>query len=740
MGVRQVRHGPAPPMSILKAEDLERQGQATDVWELISRESPDMPFGCQSMNIWPTEISARKYHALHGYGWARWCTVCFLCFLFLGSNALYALDEDQASEEPEDGARFELEEVVVTATRIEEEIKNIPRNVTVITSEDIEHATSNNVVDLIARESGMNLQSFFGHDKRAVVDTRGMGETAVSNVVVMVDGFRLNSPDLAGPDFSTIPLGQIERIEIVRGAGSVIYGDGAVGGVINIITKKWQKEPEGRLYASYGSYETIDGRASYNGGIDKLDFNVHADYYDSDGYRDNGFFQKGNAALRLGYDLTDAITLSGSAAYHDDEYGLPGPVSKEDVDSRKRRVLTDRPNDAAETTDKRFTGGIETDLAEWGVLSVNGGYRFRDNEFILGFTPLLSKKQQKGFIDEDTGSLDLGYVKEQDVWGSEHRFQGGLDYYKTDYVREARGQNERKNSKVESLGLFVTDQWFLRDDLTFHLGYRYNWYDGEFRTDQLQRFGEVKRWVNGVPFDREWKNDAFDVGIVYSLNPETTLFASYATSFRIPNVDELALAEEDLRPQEGGHIEIGSRHRIKDIAELSATLFQIKIKDEILFSLDPETGIQTNRNADQKTIRRGVELDVKVYPTDFLYLWGNYTYLDPTFEKTDTFIPLVPRHKATLGLEWQIFEPLSLGVTGTHVGSRYDGNDETNNRFEKLDAYQAVDAKLSYIYKDLKIFAGVNNIFDELYSTLAFSETYYPMPTRNFYGGVEWKF
>ena len=85
-------------------------------------------------------------------------------------------------------------------------------------------------------------------------------------------------------------------------------------------------------------------------------------------------------------------------------------------------------------------------------------------------------------------------------------------------------------------------------------------------------------------------------------------------------------------------------------------------------------------------------------------------------------------------------EPLLLSVTGTLVGSRYDGNDQTNDQYKKLESYQVVDAKLSYEYKEIKVFVGVNNIFDELYSTSAYSEFYYPMPARNAYAGVEWRY
>ncbi len=649
---------------------------------------------------------------------------------------LYAQDTGQADERQENPPRFELEEIVVTATRIEEPIKNIPRNVTVIRSKDIEQAPSNNVVDLLARESGISLRNYFGNDKWAGVDIRGMGDTFVSNVIVMVDGIKLNPPDMAGPDLSSIPLDQIERIEIVRGAGSVIYGDGAVGGVINIITKKGEKGPESRLYASCGSYDTFDGRASYGGQIKNLSLNLNADYYNSEGYRDNGYLRKKDAGGELAYDLLDSITLTLAASYHEDTYGLPGPVSKEKIDSRENRTSTDRPDDFGETTDRRYVGGIEIDLDKWGRVKAHRGYRFRDNSYIMGYNPLITKKGQTDSIDEDTRNVDLGYNTVYKIGELEHRFQCGLDHYQTEYIREELSKNERKNSEVENLGLFLANDWSVMNDLVFHCGYRHNVYEGRYRIDERKTFGTVKRWGNGKASTRRWSHDPYDFGIVYTLSPETSAFASYATSFRIPNVDEFARAEDGLKPQEGSHIEIGGRHRFKGVMEFAVTLFQIRIEDEIFFN----EALQVNGNYDDKTLRRGVETDVKVYATDSLYLWGNYTYVKAKFEKKGTSVPLVPEHKATVGVEWQVANSVLFSITGTYVGSRFDGNDQSNDRFDKLDDYTVFDSKLTYEYKGVKLFAGVNNMFNELYSTVAYRETYYPMPTRNFYGGMEWRF
>lgn len=670
----------------------------------------------------------------------------FLLFL-LCPDIGDARDKVMTDEDTKEHPRFELDEIVVTATREEDEIRKIPKNVTVITSEDIEQASSNNIVDLIARESNVNLRSFFGHDKRAGVDIRGMGDTYVSNVVVMVDGFRLNSPDLAGPDFSSIPLDQIERIEIVRGAGSVLYGDGAVGGVVNIITKKGQKEPELRLYGSYGHYETYDGRASLGGRIRDFSFNVNADYYDSEGYRENGYLRKKDAALQLGYDLGDHLSFHLRASKHDGRYGLPGPVPKEDINSKERRVLTNRPHDFGELSDGIYTGGIDIDFGRWGGIRAICGYRHRENPFIIGFTPLLSKEDQLDEIEEKTKHLNVGYNVVYKLGGLEHKFQCGMDYYQTDYSREDK-LAEIKHSDVENIGYFVTNEWSLPKDFVLSAGYRKDRNKGVHRTDNYEKFVIVPPfpplifydWVMGEPTEKIWKNEAFDFGLTYLPTSNTTLFASYAQSFRNPNVDELAEADDDLHPQKGMHLDMGARQRIGKLIEVSVTIFQIKIKDEIYYGEDPVTLTSINRNYDEKTLRRGLETDVKTYPFDFLYLWGNYSYTEAKFENRETYVPLVPRHKAAIGLELQIMDSFLLALTGTWVGSRYDGNDEENKLYEKLEGYKVFDVKLTYEYKALKIFFGTNNIFNELYSTTAYSETYYPMPERSFYGGLEWTF
>lgn len=682
--------------------------------------------------------------------WVSWKGERALAFMVMLVSLLAAASvvTDRAAfaaqETPE---RFELQEIVVTATREQDPIERIPRNVTVITAYDIEQAPSNNMADLLAREANITVRSITGHDKRAVVDIRGMGDTAVSNVLVLVDGVRWNAPDLSGPDFSSIPLEQIERIEILRGPGTVLYGDGAVGGVIQIITKKGEGGAAGLVHGSVGSYGTRNLKASYGGTFDRLKLHLNSGYYTSHGYRDNGYLRKADGGVRAEYAVAKFLSFSLSVSRHEDRYGLPGPVSKRDMDSERDRKASDSPYDFGETRDDRYTSGARAELGRFGSLEARVSYRHRHNPFLIGYTPLLAKDDQMDQIDENTTTADLDYRLEVRRGGRTHKLHWGSNWAWTDYIREERAF-ERKAGDLTRAGYFFSGQWSLTSDLTLTTGYRRDRSRVTFRRDRYTNFFSpippfnllYSAWVTREKTRHTWDHSALDLGLTWKAGKDTTLFGNFSTSFRNPNVDELAQADEDLKPQKGRHVDAGIRRRFSDLLEGSVTFFHMRVEDEIYYGRNPADGTSVNRNYDETTLRRGVETEIKCYPAETLYVWANYSYTRARFEHRNTRVPLVPRHKGSLGLEWRPMEPLLLSLTGTWVGSRVDGNDEFNNLYRELDDYSVVDAKVSFNVRSWKLFAGVNNLLDEVYSTTGYSETYYPMPGRNYYAGVEWKF
>jgi len=654
---------------------------------------------------------------------------CILCVS--GASPLIAAEPDVNNDHEAAPVHISLDEIVVTASKMKEPVENIPQHVTVISREDIEAAAGKNIVDLLAREAGINIRTTSGNDRQAVIDVRGMGDTASSNVIVMVDDLPINASDQSGPSISSIPIEQIERIEIVRGAGSVVYGSGAVGGVINIITRKAPEKPTATIYASAGQYDAYTGRAAFAGRIKDIDIALNAGLHDENGYRDNGFFRKRDFGAKTAYNVTDRISLLLSGMAYEDQYGLSGPVSEKDINSRTRRVRTDRPDDRGESTEYKGRAGFEMDFDDLGTLTIHRGYRFRDNRYIIGYTPLIPKDDQKSRIDEDTRQLDINYINHYHLFDQLHMFQLGMDHAETEYIRTENPGGPRKNSRTESAGFFFNNQWRLTRQLMVNAGMRTNHFRGRFRTDEKKRFDDDMLWVNGDVAGKEWDNQVYALGATYALTKDTSFFTGYATSFRIPNVDEFSESQEGLRPQEGGHFDMGIRKKIGSRLTLTIALFDIRIDDEIYYS-------DINRNYEDKTIRRGVETDMTFYLNDDLRCWGNYTYTDARFDGSNTVIPMVPEHRASAGINWQPTPPLDIALSGSYSGSRYDGNDLDNNRYEKLTAYAVVDGKITYQYKEVAVFAGVSNLFDELYSTSAYSQSHYPMPGRTLFGGIRW--
>jgi len=663
-----------------------------------------------------------------------------IAVIIFSAFTINAQSKEQDSTSDTGLRQYQMEEMVIEGVIVKDTPQEVPKNVTVLTDLDIEFTPGKNLTDLFSGKASVNIRSYSGNDKQSAIDIRGMGISSGSNVLIVVDGIKLNAPDLSGADISSIPLDEIERIEIIRGSGSVVFGDGAVGGVINIFTKKGKKKPTLSIKNSVGSYETLDSSVNYKGKKDKLDFSISVANYTTEGYRDNGFLQKKNAGAQLGYELTDTISLILNTTGYIDTYGMPGPVSKSDISSRVFRIQSSAPEDAGETTDKRAVGGIKIDLGNQGRLEALRGYRFRDNTYILGYSPLISKTDQTNTINEESKTLNINYTLDYHLNGYKHVFQWGLDTFESQYISTALAQNKRNNSTVNNKGLFVMNRWFLSRDLNIQLGLRQSQYEGLFRKDLRKSISGKKIWENGDLSSKTWDNTAYDAGVVYSLTPEFNLFGNTATSFRAPNVDEFALADEELTVQQGNHIDIGFHYLKKDLLEFSTTLFNITLNNEIYYGKDT-SGNTLNRNYDEQTQRYGVETEFKFYPSDSLFLTGNATLMKAVFGDKGTSIPLVPEQKLSLSAELLIGDHIVLVATGTHVGERFDGNDQENTNYDKLAAYQVVDTKLTYdMYKNRKFYVGIKNLFDTLYSTIAYSETYYPMPTRSFFCGIDWEF
>jgi len=625
-----------------------------------------------------------------------------------------------------------LEEVVVTATRDVQEIRKVPANITVIAEEEIKKSNAQTITDLLRHEVGVVVADWFGTGKYASVDLRGFGETGLLNTLVLVDGRRVNAIDLSGVDWSQIPIDQVERIEIVRGSGSVLYGDNAVGGVINVITKRPEKPLSVDAGVLIGSYQYNKESGSASGKWGPLSAIIHTSYNATEGYRENGFLRAKDIGGRLVYDGNDSIGINFSGNFHHDDTGFPGYLTKALYKQDRRATLF--PDDKGETDDGYGVLGVKARLWDFGRIEADLSYQHRE---VADFLPSFSFEDKRNL---STWGFTPKYIFEKSLWDHFNKLIFGLDFYKSDSKVDSEsvffGPNRSEVTKY-SVGLYLLDEFSILDTLIISFGYRNEW----VTYDLFQETPVLKERV------RE-EEPAWNVGLDYLFNKRSSAFFNIKRSFRFPVSDELIQffpafqVNPAMKPQTGYHYEAGIRHSFTDQIEANLTLFWIDLRDEIFYN--PFTF--TNENY-PKTRRQGLEIGGRIKPLPWLSVWGNYSYICPLL-RGDSFsgndIPGVPRHKGSIGTDIELGSGFLFNARANIVGPRRFIADWAN-KVERLDGYYTLDVKLSYVWRGLKVFVGVNNFFNGKYAEFAVVDAaggqfYYPSPERNFIGGISYTF
>jgi iron complex outermembrane receptor protein len=633
-----------------------------------------------------------------------------------------------------------LEKVVVTATRDEQEIRKIPANVTVITKEKIAESNAQAVTDVLKDEVGVVVRDLSGTGKNASVDIRGFGETGPLNTLVLVDGRRVNEIDLSGVDWTQIPLDQVERIEIVRGAGSVLYGDNAVGGVINIITKKPEKPFSAKAEVVGGSYGYHKESGSVGGKWGPISAILNASYSATDGYRDNGFLRAKDVGGKLIYDLNENISFNFSGGFHQDDQGLPGALSKTVYELNRRAAKN--PFDKAETEDGFGVFSIKVNTGNLGRIESDLSYRHREgSDSFISF----SFKDKRNV---NTWGLTPKYILETPLGTFSNKLTSGLDFYRSGlnvFSESAFSGPNRSDVTKTSTGFYLLDEFSILNNLILSLGGRQEWVIFDIAQD--------------VPKSKDTaraSEPAWNAALNYLFGKNSSAFLSYKRSFRYPVTDELieyvldpatfqvteVRINPNIKPQTGYHYEAGIRHAFTDQIEANLTLFWIDLHNELF--LNPVTFANENY---PKTRRQGIEVGAKAKPFPWLKIWSNYSYIKPSllgnsFSGND--IPAVPRHKGSIGTDINFGKGFELGTKANIVGRRHFISDWAN-QVEPLHGYYSLDARLSYSWKGLKAFVGVNNLTSRKYAeygVLNFlgQPNYYPSPERNFFGGASYTF
>jgi len=624
-----------------------------------------------------------------------------------------------------------LDEVVVTATRTEEDIDKISSNVTVITQEDIKKSTATTVQDLLRNEAGIIIRDLYGTGTKSTVDMRGFSRGL--NTAILMDGRKLNEIDLSGVDWNTIPLENIERIEIVRGSESVLYGDNAMAGAINIITKKgYAMTPEVMLDARAESYNGHTGIGTLTGGTDKIAYFFFLKHRQTSGYRENSDFTAADMSTRLNFKITDYLAFDFAAGYHTDDQGLPGGLTESEVNHDRRQST--KPDDHVDFDQRYIDTKANFALGTWGDLELGYSYnnkKFDSDLFFFG-SPFNTRR------DTSTSGIKAKLTVDTRPFNFRNLVVAGVDYYDSDVDNRTSGFGTTTYSEISKsdTGLYIQDEFFISDKISLSLGYRY----------ADTRFDDTVSGFTSVSDEQKFTEEAYRAGATFNYANGSKIFVNYAKGYRLPTTDELfdfTGTITNLKPEKSDTYEAGIVHAFGKRLQAHLTLYTMDVRDELFFNpIGGQLGFGTNENLD-KTRHAGVETGFTAVVTDAVSVFGNFTYTDVTFKSgpyDGNHIQLVPQYSASLGGDYRFLQSFLLAANANWVGRKYLDNDVQND-FDKMESYIVVNAKLSYTYKSLTAYIGVNNIFDEEYSEYGIVgssgiKNFYPAPERNFYGGL----
>ena len=651
------------------------------------------------------------------------------CTQALGLMALMAVF-------PVASASPETETIRVTATRFSDPPPGAIANISVISQQDILNTPAQSLPDVLASRAGIHVAALGGAlGRNATVDLRGFGATATGNTLILVDGQRINPVDSGSIVWSAIPLESVDRIEVARGSGSVLYGDGATGGVINIITKKSGK-PLAAASATLGTWGYKGGSVQLSNGNDRGYFNLIFNHADAEGYRKNGQQDQDTASGRIGWLLDHGEVFADVATYRESA-GQPGSVFS-----------------AAYRHDPRSTRyPLNTEAREGYRL--RPGFTFRLNERITleGETTLeqqtLISKYHSPFAAtashrvRETVSLTPRLRWRHGLFALPGEMVLGFDYHDGKVDSDNSGF-ANQGARQQSSAIYMQNISRLlpcSPNLSLTLG---------ARTQRLRQQAHQDAYTGGWPSpemsgEKVRRLQAHDAGLSYT-EENWHLYGKTGSTFRFANLDELfgfdaffnPVFVGDLKPQHGRLAETGGGIAFGAL-RLRAALYRLNLQDEIGY--DGSLGANTNFSPTRRT---GGEIEADWKISSRFMVKAAYARTNAQFRSgpyAGNTLPLVPLHQSGVRLIWSAGQAGTYTAAFRHIGSRRFDSD-FDNTHEHLPAVTTLDLQSVWDAKPWKVTARLINALDRKYAASggyapAYGDHYYyPADGRSFFVSV----
>ncbi len=656
-----------------------------------------------------------------------------------------------AGDDSPDDTTVPVIDVVITADRILTEIVSTGANVSVITADEIRASGATNLPEILHRVPGVTVRSY-SNAAQAEVDMRGFGEGSSSRVLVLVDGRRQNNPDMSGINWLGIPLDRIDRIEVVRGGASALYGNHALGGVINVITTTPTAERPLDVTGSValGSFLENQERLGLTLTGERARLRASAEHFATEGHRDRSAYRALNFSLGAGFDMSEMISLDLAGRYANVFYEMPGGLTKDEFeDDPSQARFTDwsaggirADNDGDEATEDQF--GLDLDLA-WRVSPPARA------ELALGYTAKLVEtdtESQGSFTNRDlhTVTASPAFILDWDAGPIPMRSRLGIDWSwaRQDITAWATEDREDKTYEAElsqrTLGAVLSTTAYVTERIDLGGAVRYE-----------RSTIAAEKEISDIDGDTTHQAVVFDLEAVYRPVEFAKVFLSGGTLYRYPALDEQAAVQgfgdqfmEELDPERGFTAELGGGLYLDRRLRADANAYWLEMEDEIAWVTDPITFEGANENIG-RTRRLGGDLQLTSEPVDQIRLAAGYSYVMATFtdgENKGNQVPLVPNHGVDAEMALRFLPELGLefGPAVTYRGEAYQGGDDANDQ-DRVEDYFLTDlfvrVRPAAFPGDLSVSAEVTNVFDVTYAPMQiFSEfsgtAYYPAPGRTF--------
>ena len=607
-------------------------------------------------------------------------------------------------------------DVFVTATRTPISKNNVIADVTTISSEDIERAGSSSLPELLQRQPGIEISNLGGPGKVSTIGIRG---TSSTHSIVLVDGIRLSAATTGFSAIEHIPLSQIEKIEIVRGPASSLYGQDAIGGVIQIFTKKGVDGFKPYVDIGYGSYNTSNFKSGVRAGNNQTTYAINFAAMNTDGF--SAFVPNpANAAnsKNLDKDGYKNYSLSSSLSHK----------INQDYEIDLQYFLSKGKNQF----DNRFANFSP---------SFHGNYR---NEIKLE-TYAMNIKGQINKAWQSSIKLSQSTDKYLDLQ-SFNNLLGEDDANRKDLYKTTQDQLSWQNNVALPRGSITLLYDFLEQRIkTTDL------YEKTQRTNHgvMVGYSLIEDKHNFQSNFRKDFNSAYDdavtgnIGYAYSINSNWTVSSSYGTAFVSPSfnflyslADSFALGNPNLKPEKSKNIEGSIRYK-DDSGSMSLTMFQNKIDDFIIYTAPAEAGSRTSTQNLNKAEIQGLTISGDQFFGHF-QMKGSLTSQSAKNEDTDKYLPRRASLIGNINLNYYIGN-WNIGVEETFSGKRFDDKENIVN----LSGYALTNIVTDYKINDkLKLNLRLNNVLDKDYSLAAEGRSgfKYQTPGRSLFANLRYDF